>query len=282
MLLTLGLGVGMVLKLTELKVGQQVRVAGTSEYPRFFNVPGSQKDGVVAQGLIGEVVKLYEPVVSDHLDRSDGRDVLIAFTEPKPWKAHFEPCELELPSAAPIVPDELDYDQPADIEYCVVDRGSPCEMVGDYMTPLENALILSPAMSMTEAAKLLYDAKVTGAPVTCEGKLVGVLTQFDFLYTETLDSEMQGAGLSVPLDSGSWETHVRKSLASTVKTAMSRPLAIDSRADMQQVAQLMLKRRFNHVPVVESDGSLVGTLTSQNVLRHVILRMGGGEPCDAL
>ena len=43
---------------------------------------------------------------------------------------------------------------------------------------------------------------------------------------------------------------------------------------MKQVAQLMLRRRFNHMPVVTGDErKLVGILTSQNVLGHVIQGM---------
>mmetsp|Transcript_62334 Transcript_62334/g.123208 ORF Transcript_62334/g.123208 Transcript_62334/m.123208 type:complete len:89 (-) Transcript_62334:47-313(-) len=59
---------------------------------------------------------------------------------------------------------------------------------------------------------------------------------------------------------------------------MSRPVAVTDGADMEQVAQLMLKRRFNHVPVVDDAGRLQGILTSQDVLRHVLLRMGGDVP----
>ena len=96
-------------------------------------------------------------------------------------------------------------------------------------------------------------------------------TQFDFLY---LDSVVGEAGRKVDLDSGRWEAVVKKSLASTVSAAMSKPVAVRERSDMQQVAQLMLSRRFNHLPVVDEGGTLVGILTSQNVLRHVLVRLG--------
>ena len=87
-----------------------------------------------------------------------------------------------------------------------------------------------------------------------------------------------GVGRKVSLDSGRWESDVRKSLASTVSAAMSMPVAVLSSSDMQQVAQLMLSRRFNHVPVVaDASGTLVGILTSQNVLRHVLLRLGAEQ-----
>ena len=49
---------------------------------------------------------------------------------------------------------------------------------------LIDLFFFSPDMPMREAAELLSDNAITGAPVVVDGKLVGVLTQFDFLYLE--------------------------------------------------------------------------------------------------
>jgi len=54
---------------------------------------------------------------------------------------------------------------------------------------------------------------------------------------------------------------------------MSNPTAVAPGSDMAQVAGLMLRRRFNHLPVVEPSGTIVGILTSQDVLRHVVRRL---------
>jgi len=51
---------------------------------------------------------------------------------------------------------------------------------------------------------------------------------------------------------------------------------------MRQVAQLMLSRRFNHLPVVDAAGALVGILTSQDVLGHVLRRLDGEDGCDTI
>ena len=42
---------------------------------------------------------------------------------------------------------------------------------------------------------------------------------------------------------------------------------------MSEVAALMVRRRFNHLPVVDAGGSCLGILTSPDVLRHVLSRL---------
>mmetsp|Transcript_61434 Transcript_61434/g.136851 ORF Transcript_61434/g.136851 Transcript_61434/m.136851 type:complete len:105 (-) Transcript_61434:298-612(-) len=78
----------------------------------------------------------------------------------------------------------------------------------------------------------------------------------------------------IMIDAGKWDDSIKKSLAGTVAGAMSkRPVAVSPSSDMRQVAALMLSKRFNHVPVVEASGEVVGILTSQDVLRHVLGRL---------
>jgi len=277
------------LDVSALNIGDSVQVTGGEDCPKFFHVPG-HKSGFVAMGMVGTVCKLYRPGESDHLDRSDERDVIVEFTEPKKWKAHFMASELALPSSSPPLPCDAEDrpDQgasPAEMETFIlcedVGEGDPSDRVECFMTPAAEALVLSPQMPMLEAAQLLSSNLKTGAPVADgAGRLVGVLTQFDFLYLDSVRGE-GGAGRKLSsklsLDSGNWAAAVRKSLASTVAAAMSKPVAVSAKSDMQQVAQLMLKRRFNHVPIVADDGMLVGILTSQDVLRHVLLRMSSAQ-----
>lgn len=270
------------LALTDLKIGDQVKVIGDDAYPRFYNVPMIKPKGFAAHGSVGTVVKLYLPGPgpdgSDHLDRSDERDVQVEFLEPKPWKAHLAAAELELLGDVShdfVSPENIV--MASEIELCEVGvpelYGSRCDRVADFMTPLCDALVLSPEIEMLDAARQLKENGVTGAPVVKDGRLVGILTQFDFLYREGLQ-DSNGLGSMVALDSGQWENVVKKSMAKTVSNAMSKPIAIVADSDMRQVAQLMLRRRFNHMPVVDGDeGMLVGILTSQNVLNHVIRGM---------
>jgi len=263
---------------SDFKIGEQVKVLGTDSYPAFFHVPGHKAKPFIAQGLVGTISKVYLPGDraaggSDHLDRSDERDIVISFTEPKAWKAHFMASELALADAEEVpVPDVVEM-LARNVDYCEGDSSSPCDRVEDFMTPAADALVLSAGMPMREAAAALNAAGITGAPVVSnDGKLLGVLTAFDFLYKEVAE-ERGAATMLAELDSGKWQQSVKKSLAGTVEGAMSIPTAIAPGFEMSSVAALMLSKRFNHVPVVESDGKLVGILTSQDVLRHVLTRL---------
>ena len=243
------------LSIDEVGIGDKVRVTGSDEYPVFFHVPGHKK-GFVANGMIGTVTRLYKPGECDHLDRSDERDIFVTFDEPKKWAAHFLPDELAAPtSEASWAPLGL-----VEIELCDLAEGDDCDRVENFMTKAQDAALLSPDMPMLQAAELLSSQGITGAPVVSDGRLVGVLTQFDFLYQEARSAKDFG---KVKLDSGKWEDSVRKSLAGTVAGAMSKPVAVAPAADMVQVAALMLNKRFNHVPVVDGDNKVVGILTSQ-------------------
>ena len=107
---------------------------------------------------------------------------------------------------------------------------------------------------MSEAADLMVSKGITGAPVVDNGKLVGVLSQFDFL--------LKGAGVAaLDLTSASYRRDVQKILAGKVRSAMTlNPTTCDPGDTMQSVAAVMVRRRFNHVPVVDSSGKIVGIL----------------------
>lgn len=252
----------------DVAVGDKVRVTGTDDYPKFFHVPGHKAEAFVARGMIGTVDRVYVEGECDHLDRSDERDIYIVFDEPKKWKAHFAADELEIcgaeceleavQSAAPGVGYELLADT-----LCETDVKG-CDKVEDFMKPASEALVLAPEMvreshgyeartdskcpplsphrtvpdctwqGLLDAAKLLNENSITGAPVCIDGRLVGVLTQFDFLYQEGVALN-DNVGSKVKLSSGSWASVVKKSLASTVSAAMSKPTAIAPESDMKLV-----------------------------------------------
>ena len=51
-------------------------------------------------------------------------------------------------------------------------------------------------------------------------------------------------------------------------------------AEMAEVAALMVQKRFNHLPVVDAEGVVLGIVTSPDVLRHFLSRfLEEGEIC---
>lgn len=124
-------------------------------------------------------------------------------------------------------------------------------LVSEYMSP---ALTLSMDMSLHEAMTVLSEKSITGAPVVelPSGRLVGVLSQFDFLSR---------AG-----------TDVQKALEGDVASAMTVEGLVTVRPTdyVDEVSPTMIKRRFGHVPVVAASGELVGVLKSTDVMRHLL------------
>lgn len=169
----------------------------------------------------------------------------------------------------------------------------PDASISDFMTPIVEAVVLDPEMNLREAANLLQEKQITGAPVVSDQKLVGVLSQFDFLF--------KAAGTNaLDLEADSYRTDVKKILGGTVRNVMTTDPVTFSPADpvrarhtpthslpndcaprhgvptllqVSAVASVMIKRRFNHVPIVEpDDGAVVGIIRSTDVMRYVLAK----------
>ena len=69
-------------------VGDRVRVATSITK---MHIPG-HKDGLDVEGMVGEVIRVYDPAAPGQL--SANYEIKVQFTEPKPWIAHFAPDEL--------------------------------------------------------------------------------------------------------------------------------------------------------------------------------------------
>ena len=86
--------------------------------------------------------------------------------------------------------------------------------ISDFMTPIADAVVLDPEMNLRIAATLMQEKQITGAPVVSNKKLVGVLSQFDFLF--------KAAGpTALNLEAESYQTTVKKILGGTVRNAMT-------------------------------------------------------------
>lgn len=226
-----------------------------------FHIPG-HKEGRDAQGMVGTVARVYnEPNLSPI------QPVKVSFTDPKPWTGHFEFSELEFANGPNDAPAEGSHASAAAPPTGL----SGGDSVAECMTLVDKTVVLSPEMPLRQAAELLTANGITGAPVVSEGKLVGVLTQFDFLYQEA-------GTTSLELGSPAWRSAVQKSLAGTVSAAMTRePITVPPGAEMSEVAALMVRKRFNHLVVVDGDDTVLGLVTSPDVLRHVLARLSEGD-----
>ena len=119
--------------------------------------------------------------------------------------------------------------------------------VKDHMT--KNPVKLSPDMEILQAAHLLIENDISGAPVLDKhGRLVGVLTDRDCMRVA-----MQGGYHGEP--------------AGLVKDFMSdNPQWIGPDQSILTLADLFIKGRFHRYPVVDN-GRLVGVISRRDVMR---------------
>lgn len=145
--------------------------------------------------------------------------------------------------------------------------------VKDIMTG--NPVTLKADTEIAEAAKILLDRRINGAPVLDnDGKLVGILCQSDLITQQkkfpipTVFTLLDGL---IPLGSTkNLEKEIHKITASLVEDAMTPdPVTVSPDQTIEDVATLMVDKKYHTLPVV-AEGELVGVIGKEDVLRTLM------------
>lgn len=67
----------------------------------------------------------------------------------------------------------------------------------------------------------------------------------------------------------------RRTVGALMRAATTRTIAVTRGTPVQEAARLMLERRVDALPVVGSDGRVVGVLTGSDLVRTVVSGPGG-------
>jgi len=143
----------------------------------------------------------------------------------------------------------------------------------DIMTT--EIITVRPETEIAQAARLLLEKRINGAPVVNEaGKLVGILCQSDLIAQQksipipSLFTLLDGY---IPLTSSKrMDKEVAKIAATKVSEAMTpNPVTVDPETGIEKVAALMVGKNYHTLPVVDA-GKLVGILGKEDVLRTLI------------
>jgi CBS domain-containing protein len=129
----------------------------------------------------------------------------------------------------------------------------------DLMTT--DVVTVTPDVSLKEAARAMTDIGVSGLPVLdAEGRLVGIITEADFLAREAGRSERRRL-----LDTLFSEPFVAE--AESVGEAMTTdPVVIYPEASLTEAARVMVNHRVKRLPVVDADGRLQGVISRADVV----------------
>jgi CBS domain-containing protein len=142
--------------------------------------------------------------------------------------------------------------------------------VSQVMT--REVLTLTPQTPVSEIARLLVEHNIGGAPVVAaNGQVLGVVTEYDLI--------VRNAHLHLPTFFGfldafvpvrgqhEFEEELRRALGTYARDVMSEHLyTIQSDADLEDAATIMVDHRVNPLPVVDR-GKLVGIVSRSDLVR---------------
>ncbi len=147
------------------------------------------------------------------------------------------------------------------------------KQVKDIMTT--ELITVHPETELTQAAQLLLEKHINGMPVVdAGGRLVGIFCQSDLIVQQkklSIPSFFTFLDGFIPLTSmKQMEREIEKVSATTVGQVMTPdPVTVRSDAPIEDVASLMLEKRYHTIPVVD-DGRLTGIIGKEDMLRVIV------------
>ncbi|CAL9195018.1 unnamed protein product [Musa hybrid cultivar] len=166
--------------------------------------------------------------------------------------------------------------------------------VGDFMTKRENLHVVKPTTSVDEALEMLVEHRITGFPVIDDDwNLVGVVSDYDLLALDSISGFLHlfsyactflfcpGSGRAdtsmFPEVDSTWKAfnEIQKLLSKTNGRTIGEvmtpaPLVVRETTNLEDVARQLLETKYRRLPVVDSDGKLVGIITRGNVVRAAL------------
>jgi len=145
--------------------------------------------------------------------------------------------------------------------------------VKDIMT--KEIISVSPETEIANAAKILLEKRINGMPVIdAFGRLVGIICQSDLVAQQKgipIPSVFTLLESYIPLTSiKRLDKEMKKIAALTVREAMTPdPVTVSLETDIEEVAKLMVDKKYHTLPVVEGD-KIVGIVGKEDVLKTLL------------
>ncbi|MDP1809646.1 MAG: CBS domain-containing protein [Actinomycetota bacterium] len=142
----------------------------------------------------------------------------------------------------------------------------------DIMTT--EIVTLGPEQTVTEAAKILSEHHISGAPVLDNGgNLLGIVSENDLIiqdvklhfphYIQFLDSYIYLGSLA------KFESTLKKAVAAKVKEIMTPDVTTTvPEASIEDVATLMVRQNVHLLPIMK-DSHLVGVVSKGDIVRSL-------------
>jgi CBS domain-containing protein len=150
--------------------------------------------------------------------------------------------------------------------------------VRDIMT--RDVIKIHPETSVSEIARLMYEHHASGLPVVDDkDQVLGVVTDLDIVVRNTrfkLPAFFTLLNATIYLESpGHIRERLQHMLGTTAREVMSEPVIIRADATIEELAEIMVGRRVNPIPVVD-EGRLIGIVSRFDIIRS--MAQGAEEP----
>jgi CBS domain-containing protein len=143
--------------------------------------------------------------------------------------------------------------------------------VADVME--RGVISITPESSVTKAARMMLLYEISGLPVIDgSGRLVGIVTEGDFLRRAEIGTELHRKRLAEPLvDIGPLAEEYAHSHGRKVEEVMTRDVVtVTEDASLEEVVRLMERHRIKRVPVLR-DAQVIGIVSRANFLHALIV-----------
>jgi CBS domain-containing protein len=146
--------------------------------------------------------------------------------------------------------------------------------VSDVMS--RGVLSLSPHDPVRKAAELMLRYGVNGFPVLDRGRIVGIVTQGDFLRRAETGTDCRARLAELFTDVGRLAEEYVRSHARTVGDIMTRDVVtVSPDAPLRDAVELMVRHRIRRLPVVDANG-MVGIITRSDLLHAFLIASSKG------
>jgi acetoin utilization protein AcuB len=131
----------------------------------------------------------------------------------------------------------------------------------------KNVITIDASDSMLDATKILKEHKIRHLPVLKNGKLVGIMT----------DGDLKRAS---PSDATTLEIHELLYLIANIKVEeimTKNPFTVPCNYTVEEAAEILLAKKISGLPVVDDEGTVIGTITQTDIFKVLIALTGIGK-----
>lgn len=138
-----------------------------------------------------------------------------------------------------------------------------------------DVITMTPDMDIKEAARILLEKHINGAPVLdYDGEIVGIICQSDLIAQQkkiNMPSVFTFLDGFIPMGSlKQMEAEIKKISALTIADAMTNdPVCVNPETPVEEIANLVVDSKFHTIPVVEN-GQLVGVIGMEDILKTIV------------